>query len=60
VLGLGMLPNERPPGTLQNDEGDAAYSQGLLVADAPVGRERHPNPCGITQRLGLLPHAAAS
>ena len=34
-----MLPNERPLGaTRQNDEGDAARSQILLVADAPVRR----------------------
>lgn len=36
-----MLANERPPGaTRQNDEGDAACSHVLLVADAPVGREQ--------------------
>jgi hypothetical protein len=41
-----MLPNERPPrGTCQDYEGDAAYLQVLLMADAPVGREQQVEPC---------------
>ncbi len=51
---IGMLANEQPPGaTLQNDEGDATYSQVLLVADAPVGREQQLEPCllgGVQER----------
>lgn len=37
---IGMPPNERPLGaTRQHDEGDAAGSQVLLVANAMVGRQ---------------------
>jgi hypothetical protein len=38
-----MLANTGPLGaTRQNDEGDAAHLQVLLVSDAPVGREQQP------------------
>ena len=51
---LGMLPNERPPGgTCQDDEGDAASLQVLLVPDAPVGRKQQFEPCllgGVQER----------
>ena len=37
---VGMLPDAGPLGAAcQDDEGDAAYLQVLLVADAPVSRE---------------------
>jgi len=51
---LGMLPDERPPaGTCQDNDGDAACLQVLLVADAPVGREQQLEPCrlgGVQER----------
>ena len=54
---LGVLPNERPPGgTCQDDEGDAASLQVLLVPDAPVGREQQLKLC----RLGVQERAVLS
>jgi hypothetical protein len=42
---VGMLPDAGPPGaTRQNDEGDAAHSQVLLVADSTVGRDQQLEP----------------
>lgn len=39
---IDMPPNVRPPGTAgENDEGNAARTQVLLVPDAPIGGEQY-------------------
>lgn len=43
---IGALSNTRPLGAAgENDEGNAARTQVLLVADAPIGGEQHVEGC---------------